>query len=139
MTTPTYNNTHYQPKYRLRDLITGRTIQPLLRWFKENKFKLNLDKCHLIVSGIVEQKLSWMTLPLQIQKKEILLGIIFDDRLKFQYHNENVCKKAKAHCLVLLLLLIYHKRKFYSMPFFSHSLVTALWFGCVIAEYSITK
>ena len=30
-------------------------------------------------------------------------------------------------------------KKFYSMSFFIHSLATALWFRCGIAEYSITK
>ena len=29
---------------------------PLLSWFKENKLKLNLDKCHLIVSGTENEK-----------------------------------------------------------------------------------
>ena len=28
-------------------------------------------------------------------KKEKLFGIIFDDKLKFQYHIEHLCKKAK--------------------------------------------
>ena len=31
------------------------------------------------------------------------------------------------------------KKENYSMPFFSHSLATILWFGGVIAEHSITK
>ena len=29
----------------------------LLRWFKENKLKLNLDQCHLIVSGSENAKI----------------------------------------------------------------------------------
>ena len=40
------------------------------------------------------QKLSWTALPIQIQKKEKLLDIIFDDKLKFQYHIENLRKKV---------------------------------------------
>ena len=30
---------------------------PILSWFKENKLKLNLDKCHLIVSGTENAKI----------------------------------------------------------------------------------
>ena len=75
-------------------------------------------------------------------KKEKLLGIIFDDELKFQYHIENLCKKASLKLSALSHVApfvdVLHKN-FYSMPFFSHSLATALWFGCAIAKLSITK
>ena len=45
------------------------------------------------------QNLSWVTLPLQTQKKkkkerkEKLLGIIFNDRMKFQYHSQTCARK----------------------------------------------
>ena len=49
------------------------------------------------------RNLSWIILPLQTQKtkqnkkkkkrKEKLLGIIFDDRMKFQYHIETCARK----------------------------------------------
>ena len=67
---------------------------PLLRWFKENKLKLNLDKCHLIVSGTENAKIKLDDLIITNSKKENLLGIIFNHELKFQYHIENLCKKA---------------------------------------------
>ena len=56
---------------------------PLLSWFKENKLKLNLEKCHLIFSGIENEKIKLDDFTIANSKKEILLGIIFDDRLKF--------------------------------------------------------
>ena len=85
---------HYQTKYRLCDQITSELSIPLLSWFKENKLKLNLDKCHLIVTGSENAKIKLDDFTITNSKKEKLLGIIFDDKLKFQYHIENLCKKT---------------------------------------------
>ena len=68
---------------------------PLLSWSKENKLKLNLDKCHLIVSGTENTKIKLDDFTITNSKKEKLLGIIFDDKLTFQYHIENLCKKVR--------------------------------------------
>ena len=67
---------------------------PLLSWFKENKLKLNLDKCQLIVSGTENVKIKLHDHTITNSKKKNLHVIIFDDKLKFQYHIENLCKKA---------------------------------------------
>ena len=66
---------------------------PILSWFKENKLKLNLDKCHLIVSGTENAKIKLDEFTITNLKKEKLLGIIFDDKLNFQNHIENFYKK----------------------------------------------
>ena len=78
---------------------------PILSWFKENKFKLNLDKCHLIVSGTKNAKIELDDFTSTNSKKEKLLGIIFDDKLKFQFHIENLCKKASLKLRALLLVV----------------------------------
>ena len=67
---------------------------PLLSWFKENKLKLNLDKCHLIVSGTENAKIKLDDLTITNSNKGKLLGTIFNHKLKFQYHIENLCRKA---------------------------------------------
>ena len=57
------------------------------------------------------------------------------------FNSFNVVKNLKKPNLVALQkppFYTTHKRKFCSMPFFSHSLATAFWFGCTIAEHSIT-
>ena len=77
------------------------TLWPILNWFKENKLKLNLDKCHLIVSAAENAKIKLNDFTITNSKKEKLLGIIFDGRLKFQYHIENFCKKARLKLSVL--------------------------------------
>ena len=68
----------------------------LLGWFKENKIKLNLQKWHLIVSGTEIATIKLDDFTITNSKKEKLLSIIFDDKLKFQYHIENLYKKASA-------------------------------------------
>ena len=55
---------------------------PILSWFKENKLKLNLDNCHLIASGSENAKIKLDDVTITKSKKEKLLGIIFDDKLR---------------------------------------------------------
>ena len=69
---------------------------PLLSWFKGNKLKQILDKCYSIVSGTENVKTKLDDFTITNSKKENLLGIIFDDTLYFQYHNEILCKKVDS-------------------------------------------
>ena len=89
------DNTHYtinQNTDSVTKSLEELSITPL-SWFKENKLKLNLDKCYLIVSGTVNAKIKLDDFTITNSKQKKLLGIIFDDKLKFQYHIENLCKK----------------------------------------------
>ena len=47
----------------------------LLSWFKESKLNLNLDKCHLIVSGTENAKIKLDYVTITNSKKEKLLAI----------------------------------------------------------------
>ena len=67
---------------------------PLLSWFKENKRKVNLDKCPLFISGPENVKIILNDFTIINSKKEKLLCTFFDDGLKFRYIIENMCKKA---------------------------------------------
>ena len=51
----------------------------LLSSFKENKLKLNLDKCHLIVGGTQNAKIKLDDFTITNSKKEKLLCIPFGD------------------------------------------------------------
>ena len=100
-----------------------------------------LSKCYLIVSGTENAKIKLDDFTITNSKTEKLLGIIFDDKLKFQYHIKNFCMKAslKLSALSRVAPFVNLPQKIYSMPFFSHSLATALWFRLAIAEHSLTK
>ena len=47
---------------------------PLLSWFKENKLKINLDRCHLSVSGTENAKIKLDDLTIINSKKKKLFG-----------------------------------------------------------------
>ena len=100
-----------------------------------------LSKCYLIVSGTENAKIKLDDFTITNSKTEKLRGIIFDDKLKFQYHIENFCRKtsSKLSALSRVTPFVNPPQKIYSMTFFSHSLATVLWFRSAIAEHSLTK
>ena len=67
-------------------------IRPGLSLGLKKIFKLNLDNYHLIVSGTEMQKLNCKNC--KLKKKEKLVCIISDDRLKFHHNIENLYKNA---------------------------------------------
>ena len=102
---------------------------PILSWFKENKLKLNLDDCHLIVSDTENAKIKLDGFTITNSKKEKLLGIVFDDRVNFQYPIKNLCKEGSLKLSAMshvALLVDLSQKKFYLIPFSSHSLASSL-------------
>ena len=74
-----------------------------IHWFQNNYMKLNTDKCHLIMSAFKYEHI-WA----QIGKDKIwednevkLLGVTIDNRLNFDTHINNICKKANQKLSVL--------------------------------------
>ena len=68
--------------------------KPLLKWFKDNKMKLNPHKCHLILSGKENVGINVGNVVIKNSRKEKLLGVFFDEKATFGYHIENMCIKA---------------------------------------------
>ena len=73
-----------------------------MNWFNDNYFKMNTDKCHLLitnhendVSAIVGSKV------IQRSKSVKLLGVHIDNKLDFSEHISNICNKVnqKVHAL----------------------------------------
>ena len=75
----------------------------LIKWFKDNGMKLNEEKCKLLIlskkSNNTEIILGNETI--KNSKSEKLLGITIDEKLTFNKHIGNLCKKAsqKLHAL----------------------------------------
>ena len=74
----------------------------LLLWFEDNYFKLNADKCKLLIANHEDE------VSVKIQDETIicekavkLLGVTIDNKLNFNEHVSNLCKKAslKLHAL----------------------------------------
>ena len=74
----------------------------LIKWFNDNYFKMNADKCHLLItnheddaSAIIDGE------TIKCSKSVKLLGISIDNHLDFSEHVSNICKKVskKLHAL----------------------------------------
>ena len=76
-------------------------IDKIFDWFKKNFLEGNADKCHLITSSKSPVGVENANMTIMSQEKVKLLGIHIDNRLNFDYHISQLCKKAgkKLHAL----------------------------------------
>ena len=79
------------------------------KWFMNNFFKMNPEKCHLLISNypkcvslIVKDEIT------ESSDTVKLLGITFDNKLDFTEHITKLCKKAnqKLHAMARISKLI---------------------------------
>ena len=78
-----------------------RETNMLLEWFKCNEMKSNTDKCHLIIVNHQDNNIK-IGNDIIISKTSVkLLGVTIDNKLNFNEHVDNICKKAnnKLHAL----------------------------------------
>ena len=70
-------------------------------WFTENEMMINADKCHLLLSSAEDYKIEINGFAVKNPHCRNLLGVHFDDQLKFDFHIEKLCKNAnrKIHAL----------------------------------------
>ena len=78
-----------------------KSIQSMFDWFSENLLKANDYKCHLIASSKVPVDIQISDIKVTSKSRVKLLGIHIDNRLNFDYHVSQLCKKAskKLHAL----------------------------------------
>ena len=65
----------------------------LFKWFKDNLIKINVDKCHLLVSTNNIVKIKIGNSDITYSKSEKLLGFKFGHTLSFDDHISELCKK----------------------------------------------
>ena len=82
----------------LRQLKWG--IDKIFDWFKTNILKENADKCHLITISKIPVGIEVANMTILSEEKVELLGIHIDNRLKFDYHISQLCKKAGNYCML---------------------------------------
>ena len=77
----------------------------LFKWFKENHFKANADKCHLLTTSNETVTVNVNGFEINNSKEEKLLGIKIDRQLSFKSHVTSLCKKAsqKLHALARII------------------------------------
>ena len=108
-TTPYAIETNYTEMLDTLQLET----QILIKWFDTNFFKLNADKCELLVSHRNNDLSLDVGGKIVICKKSVkLLGIKIDNQLTFNEHISSICKKVslKLHALARVSHLM-HQRK----------------------------
>ena len=104
MTNYADDNTPYAINSNVDALIESlvNDTSTLIEWFNDNYFKMNADKCHLLVtkhdddvSVVIDGK------TIKGEKSIKLLGINIDNKLDFNDHVSNLCKKVslKLHAL----------------------------------------
>ena len=66
----------------------------LFYWFAYNQMKANPDKCHLVTSSSDKLSIYVDNYNIKSSKCEKLLGIKIDNKLNFNTHADEICKKA---------------------------------------------
>ena len=82
-------------------------IQSAIDWFSENFLKANADKYHLIASSKIPVDIQILDGKVTSESRVKLLGIYVDNRLNFDYHVSQLCKKASKKLNALTRIFKY--------------------------------
>ena len=98
------DNTPYAIDSNIDNLINSLVLDALIliKWFDNNYFKMNTDKCHLLITNHVDDVSAILAdETIKCENSVKLLGINIDNRLNFNEHVSNICKKVsiKLHAL----------------------------------------
>ena len=90
------DNTPFTSAKNIDDLIYSleKASSSLLKCFKDNLFKSNPDKCHLLVSTNEKTKINIGEFSIESSDCEKLLEVKIDNKLTFDCHASDMCKKA---------------------------------------------
>ena len=55
-------------------------------WFTKNEMMINADECHLLLSSVEDYKIKINGFAVKNPHCGKLLGVHFDDQLKFDFH-----------------------------------------------------
>ena len=90
------DTTPYVVANNTAEVIENLTIitQKLLTWSANNQMNVNHDKCHLLLSTQEEANIQIDNTTIKCSKSKNLLGIVLDNKLKFDKHVENICQIA---------------------------------------------
>ena len=73
----------------------------LINWFEINYFKMNADKCKLLITNHEDISISVDGYDIKAKKSVKLLGVKIDNKLDFNEHVSNICKKVSLKIHVL--------------------------------------
>ena len=84
-------------------------MMKLLKWFYDNFFKMNADKCHLLITNHEDNVSAAIGGEYIICEKSVkLLGIHIDNKLDFNIHLSKICSKvgSKLHAIARISHLL---------------------------------
>ena len=98
------DNTPYAIDSNIETIINNlvNSTSTLIEWFNNNYFKMNVDKCHLLITKHEENITATIDSHVIPASKSVkLLGVQIDNNLDFTEHVSNICKKVskKLHAL----------------------------------------
>jgi len=90
------DNTPYMAENNIDGIIESleQASEKLFDWFKNNLFKSNADKCHVLISTNDNVDVNVSGFNITNSECEKLLGVKFDRNLNFDSHISDICKKA---------------------------------------------
>ena len=95
------DNTPYVVGNGVKEVINSlkEASDELFYWFAFNQMKANPGKCHLVTSSSDKLSIYVDNYNIKSSKCEKLLGIKIDNKLNFNTHADEICKKA-GHKLI---------------------------------------
>ena len=98
------DNTPYSIDSNVDEIINNlvNDTSTLIKWFNDNYFIMNADKCHLLVTKHEKNISATIDGHEIVASKSVkLLGVQIDNQLSFSEHVSNICKKVskKLHAL----------------------------------------
>ena len=86
------DNTPYTVNENTEEVIRAleQISKPLLKWFKDNKMKLNPAKGHLMLGGEENIGINVGNVIIKNSQNEKLLGVFFDEKATFRYNIQNI-------------------------------------------------
>ena len=79
----------------------------MFEWIENNLLKSNADKCHLLVSSSDAVNLRVSEYDIKNSECEKLLGVKFDNKLTFEKHITDICRKASKKIYALARVAPY--------------------------------
>ena len=118
------DNTPYVIADDINGVITSleQTSKALFEWFENNLLKSNADKCHLLVSSSDAVNVKVSEYDIKNSECEKLLGVKFDNKLTFEKHITDICRKASRKIYALARIAPYmnlSKRRMVMNAFFN--------------------
>ena len=103
------DNTPYTTGENIKEVVTKlkKETLSLFKWFSDNQMKANPDKCHLLINRDCKQEIEISNISIKNSKYEKLLGITIDQKMNFNMHVVDLCKKASRKMHVLSRITPY--------------------------------